>query len=48
MRSFRVRVFINESYWNDVVINADTWIAAQAMGMGQSPIFKAIFLGEAY
>ena len=48
MRSFRVRVFIAESHWNDIVINADTWFAAQSMGMAQSPISKAIFLGEAY
>jgi hypothetical protein len=48
MRQFRVRVFLTESYWNDIVITANTWVAAQMIGMGQSPMHKAILLGEAY
>jgi len=48
MRNFRVRVFMSESYWADVVIPAENWIMAQMIGVGQSPISKAQFLGEAY
>jgi len=47
MNTFRVRVFLTESYFTDMVFNADNWIVAQMLGMGQSPIGKAIFLGEA-
>ncbi len=44
MRGYRVRVFLSESRWNDVVIYADTWFDAQAMGQGQSPVGRATFL----
>lgn len=47
MRGYKVRVFLSESNFMDVVINADTWFNAQSLGQGQSPISKAIFLGEA-
>lgn len=47
MRGFRVRVFLNESRWNDIVITADTWFNAQDIGIGQSPIGRAQYLGEA-
>ena len=47
MRSYKIRVFLSESNWTDILINADTWFNAQALGQGQSPIRKAIFLGEA-
>jgi hypothetical protein len=47
MRSYKVRVFLSESNFTDVIINADTWFNAQSLGQGQSPIRKAIFLGEA-
>ena len=47
MRSYRVRVFLNESRWNDVVITAETSFDAESMGRGQSPVGKAIYLGEA-
>lgn len=47
MNSYRIRVFISESLWNDIVIQAATWSMAQAMGQGQSPVGKAIYLGEA-
>ena len=47
MRGFRVRVFLSESNWSDIVINADNSFVAQLIGMGQSPVRKAILLGDA-
>ena len=47
MRGFRVRMYITESRWADIVINADTWFNAEAIARGQSPIGKAFLLGEA-
>lgn len=47
MRSYRVRVFLNESRWNDIVISAETWFDAESMGRGQSPVGRATYLGEA-
>lgn len=47
MRSYRVRVFLSESRWNDIVITAETSFDAESMGRGQSPVGKAIYLGEA-
>jgi hypothetical protein len=47
MRSFRVRVFLSESNFSDTIINADNWFVAQMIGMSQSPIRKAINLGDA-
>jgi len=47
MRNFRVRVYMSESYWADIVIAAENWLMAQMLGMGQSPIKKAQLLGEA-
>lgn len=47
MRGYNVRIFLSESRWTDTVIYADTWFNAQAMGQGQSPISRAVFLSEA-
>ena len=47
MYRYQVRVFLSESRWVDTVIQADTWFNAQSIGTGQSPIGRAIFLGEA-
>ena len=47
MRNFRVRVWLKESYFSDMVITAENWFTAQATGQGMSPIGKALFLGEA-
>lgn len=47
MRSFRIRVFLTESNFSDIVINAENWFVAQMIGMGQSPVRKAVFLGDA-
>lgn len=47
MNQHRVRIFLTESYFNDIVIPAETWFAAQLLGMGMSPIQRAIYLGEA-
>jgi hypothetical protein len=47
MRGFRVRVFLSESNFMDIVITANSWFNAKSLGEGQSPIGKAIFLGEA-
>ncbi len=47
MRGYTIRVFLSESRWTDVVIYADTWFNAQALGQGQSPVSKAVLLGEA-
>ena len=47
MYLYRVRVMISESRWSDIVITSDSWFNAVAIGQGQSPIGKAMFLGEA-
>jgi len=47
MRGYRIRLFLTESRWQDTVIFADNGNTAQAMAQGQSPIGKAILLGEA-
>ena len=47
MRGYRIRMFITESFWADIVITAETWFAAEAIARGQSPIGKATLLGEA-
>lgn len=46
MNSFRVRVFISESRWSDIVIQSDTWYNAVALAQGNSPINKAVLLGN--
>lgn len=46
MNGFRVRVFMSESKWMDIVIQADTWHNAIALAEGQSPINKAVLLGN--
>jgi len=47
MRQFRIRVFMTESYYNDMVLPADNWFSAVALGKGISPVHNAILLGEA-
>ena len=46
MTGHRVRVFLTESYFQDLVIHAENWFSAQALGQGQSPVGRAIYLGE--
>jgi len=48
MNQYRVRVFISSSYFQDMVLNGDNCWVAEKIGIGMSPIGKAIFLGEAY
>ena len=47
MCRYSIRIFLSESRFIDSVIQADTWFNAQLLGQGQSPVGKAIFLGEA-
>ncbi len=47
MYRYRIRVMISESRWTDTVITSNAWFNAVAMGQAQSPIGKAIYLGEA-
>jgi hypothetical protein len=47
MNKYLVRVFLSESRWSDNVIHANAWFIAQLLGQGQSPIGRAIYLGEA-
>ena len=47
MNQYRVRVFLSESNWQDLVLSGDTCWVAEGLGRGMSPIGKAIFLGEA-
>jgi hypothetical protein len=48
MNSYRIRVFMSESYYQDMVLSGDTCWVAEGLGRGMSPIGKAIILGEAY
>lgn len=45
-RAYRIRIWLTEAQTMDTVIYADTWFKAQLLGMAQSPIKKAVFLGE--
>lgn len=47
MTAHRVRIFITESQFMDTIVHADGWYNAQALAQGQSPVGKAIYLGEA-
>lgn len=47
MRMFRVRIFLSESRWNDVVVPGMTSWDAERLAQGMSPIGRANFLGEA-
>lgn len=47
MYRYNVRIFLTDSRWMDSVITADTWFNAQMLAQGQSPVGRAIFLGEA-
>ena len=47
MNSYRIRVFMSESYYQDMVLSGDTCWVAEGMGRGMSPIGKANNLGEA-
>lgn len=46
MRTFRVRLFLTDSYWTDTFVFAENWFVAQNIAMGQSPVGRAIILGE--
>jgi hypothetical protein len=46
MNGFRVRVFISESKWMDIVIQADTWYNAVSLAEGSSPLGRAVLLGN--
>ena len=46
MTKHRVRVFLSESNWTDVVFVCENSYAAENLGRGQSPIGRAIYLGE--
>jgi len=48
MNKYRIRVFMSESYYQDMVLSGDTGWIAESLGKGMSPIGKAIMLGEAY
>lgn len=47
MTSYRVRVWLTEFRWADVIIQANTMYDAGQLGCGQSPIGKAFCIGEA-
>lgn len=47
MRMYRVRVFLSESRWNDMVLPGMTSWDAERLGQGMSPVGRANFLGEA-
>jgi len=47
MRGYRIRLFLSESRWQDTVIFADNGWNAQSMAQAQSPVGRAILLGEA-
>ena len=47
MNRYRVRVFMNESFWQDMILSGDNCWVAEKIGIGMSPIGKAHFLGEA-
>ena len=46
-QAFRIRVWLSESRFTDTIIMADFWFNAEALGKGQSPIGRAVFLGNA-
>ena len=47
MNSYRVRVFLTESYFQDMVLSADNGNAVTLLAQGMSPIGRAILLGNA-
>jgi hypothetical protein len=47
MRQYRIRVFISESQYQDIILSGDTGWIAESLGKGMSPIGKAVFLSEA-
>ena len=48
MKMFRVRLFLSESRWNDIVLPGYTSWDAENLGRGMSPVGRAQTLGEAY
>lgn len=48
MKMFRVRIFLSEYRWNDIVVPGNTCWDAERLAQGMSPIGRANFLGEAY
>jgi hypothetical protein len=47
MKMFRVRLFLSESRWNDIVLPGYTSWDAENLGRGMSPVGRAQTLGEA-
>ena len=47
MRMFRVRVFLSEGNFNDMVLPGMTCWDAERIGQALSPIQRANFLGDA-
>ena len=47
MNRYLVRIMLAESRWMDTVIVADHWFNARDIGIGQSPIGQATYLGSA-
>jgi hypothetical protein len=45
---FRIRVFISQSQYQDLVLPGATCWIAESLGKGMSPIGRAQLLGEAY
>jgi hypothetical protein len=45
-RSFRIRIWLTHVQTMDTVIVAQNWFQAQMLGMAQSPVKKAVFMGE--
>jgi hypothetical protein len=46
MRMFRVRVFLSEAHYNDMVLPGQTCWDAEKIGLALSPVRRANFLGE--
>ena len=44
MQTFRVRVWLTESYFNDIPFTAENWFSAVNLGKGMSPIGRAVLL----
>jgi len=47
MTRYNIRIFLTETRFIDSVIQADNSTNAQLLGQGQSPIGRAVFLGDA-
>jgi len=47
MRGYRIRLYLTESRFQDTIIYADNGFNAQMIAQSQSPIGRAVILGEA-